>query len=285
MPSPGDSRWHDERPEAGIDRGHAAAVYAVVFAGGTGARMHTSSTPKQFLRIHGQTILQHTLRHFLSHPQIDGVVVACLEPWMRVVVDDMHREVSAGRLWVVPGGETGQRSIYNGLAELSGRGASAGDIVLVHDAVRPLIGHEIISANIESVRAHGSAVTVAPECETVVTVGADGIIDTVMERPTTKIAKAPQSFRFGDLWGAHGRAAAEGRSDFVDSASLMKAAGHDLHPVEGSADNIKVTTATDFYILRAILDAKEAQQVFGMHLTDGDASERVGRRGANDRHG
>lgn len=237
--------------------------YAVVFAGGSGVRMNTRTTPKQFLRIHGRTILEHTLAHFEDHPLIDGIAVACLESW----IPALHHELATAGFtkvrWIVPGGQTGQESIRNALEALRSSGVPEDAVVLVHDGVRPVIDEETITRNIDSVRAHGSAITVSPQWETVVCVDSGSRVEFTTNRMATRVAKAPQSFLLGELSAAHSRAVDEGRGDFIDSATLMGHFGHDLHTVDGPADNIKVTTATDFYVLRAILDAREAVQVFG----------------------
>lgn len=237
--------------------------YAVVFAGGSGIRMNTRTTPKQFLRIHGRTILEHTLTHFEEHPRIDGIAVACLESWIPMLRNELDSAGFTKVKWIVPGGRTGQESIRNALDALRAAGVSDEEVVLVHDGVRPVVDEETITHNIESVRAHGSAITVSPQWETVVCVDSGARVEFTTNRIATRVAKAPQSFRLGDLSAAHARAAEEGRGDFVDCATLMGHYGHELHTVDGPADNIKVTTATDFYVLRAILDAREAVQVFG----------------------
>lgn len=270
MTSPSDSRIPGSDDAGRCPDGGTPPVHAIVFAGGTGERMNSLSTPKQFLRIHGQTILQHTLAHFLNNPDVDGVVVVCLREWLPDVERELGPLLSGGHGsqagLVVPGGATSQDSIYNGLTALREARVPNDAIVLVHDAVRPLIDGDLIRRNIDSVHQHGSAVTVAPEWETVVTLGPDGLIDSVLDRGHTRVAKAPQAFRLGSLLAAHDTARAEGRHDYIDSASLMKGAGHPLHPVAGPVANIKVTTPTDYYILRAVLDAQEAQQVFGLHV-------------------
>lgn len=240
---------------------------AIVFAGGAGERMNTLSTPKQFLQIHGQSILEHTLRHFLYHPRVGTIVVVCLQSWMDVARAQLTRHIADERVVLVPGGRTTQESVYHGLDAL--RGTVGADVpVLVHDAVRPLIAGALIDAVIDSVVSHGNGVTVSAQNETVVTMGEDDLIDGVLDRSRTRAAKAPQGFTFGSLMEAHDWAVTEGRNDFIDSASLMRARGHRLHPVEGPMENIKVTTPTDFYILRAVLDAHEAQQVFGFQVAD-----------------
>ena len=88
---------------------------AVIFAGGTGVRMNTVSRPKQFIELNGKPVIIYTLELFENHPQIDGIVVACLEPWIPFLQGQLEKFHITKVTAIVPGGETGQDSIYNGL--------------------------------------------------------------------------------------------------------------------------------------------------------------------------
>jgi len=236
---------------------------AIIFAGGTGVRMNSQTRPKQFLELHGKSILLHTIEHFEYHPDIDYIVVACLEKWINVFKNELYRFGIKKVKWIVPGGETVQMSIYNALKKIEENMELADDdIVLLHDGVRPLIDQQLISKNIESVKKYGSGITVAYQYETVATVNGEGFVDEVIDRNKVRIAKAPQSFFIKDVLKAHKMAISENKRSFIDTASLMSHYGYKLRQVIGSADNIKVTTATDFYMFKAMLDAREASQIF-----------------------
>ena len=127
--------------------------------------------------------------------------------------------------------------------------------MLIHDGVRPLIDEGTITRCIQCAKENGNAITVVPAIETVVR-SKDGIITDFIKRQDCRLARAPQCFRLGDIRDAHQRAEQEGRDDFVDSATLMAHYGHVLH--------IKVTTPPDYYIMRAIMDAQEDAQIFGL---------------------
>lgn len=236
---------------------------AVIFAGGTGQRMNTASKPKQFLELHGKPILIYTLEHFQNHPLINGIVVVCLESWIpycKDLITKYHIDKVAS---VVPGGNSGQESIYNGLKAVRDLYPEK-SIVLIHDGVRPLINAQIISDDISSVIETGSAVTVSPAIETIVLKRRDGHVGDILDRSNCEMAKAPQCFYLKDIYNAHLKAIEEGRLDFIDSASIMKYYGHQLSTVVGPAENIKITTPSDFYIFRAIIDAKENMQILGL---------------------
>ena len=236
---------------------------ALIFAGGTGQRMNTASKPKQFLELHGKPIIIYTLEHFQHHPKIDGIVVVCLEDWIPYCKELLEKFHISKALDVVPGGINGQESIYNGLVAAHNR-YPADAVVLIHDGVRPLINEQIITNDILCVNEHGSAITVSPAIETIVLKQKNGHVGNIFDRSECEMAKAPQCFYLGDIFANHERAKAEGKLDFIDSASLMQHYGCELSTVVGPPENIKITTPADFYIFRAIIDARENMQILGL---------------------
>lgn len=238
-------------------------VSALIFAGGTGKRMNTKTLPKQFLELHGKPIIIHTIEHFESHPEIMDIVVVCVDDWLDYCKDLLAKFNIKKVSQVVPGGETGQMSIFNGLEALREKYQGNDDYVLIHDGVRPLIDEETISKNIESVKKYGTAITVKPVIETVVQVDEEDIINNVIERSTCQTAVAPQSFVLSEIYSLHMRAQAEKLFDMTDSATLARYFGLPLHTVMGGSENIKITTPSDFYIFRAIYEARENAQIFG----------------------
>jgi 2-C-methyl-D-erythritol 4-phosphate cytidylyltransferase len=235
----------------------------LLFAGGSGIRMNTASKPKQFLQLYGKEIIIHTLEVFEKHPAVDTIVVVCLESWISFL-NNLLEKYNIGKVkWVVSGGATGQESIYNGLSAIHSD-VPGDSIVLIHDGVRPLITQELISQCIQSVVSHGSAITVTPEIETVVSIDDEGKVESITDRSKCFHAKAPQCFKLDDIWKAHKRAKQDGITNMIDSASLMRHYGQQLYTVQGSYDNIKITTPSDFYIFRALYEARENSQIFGL---------------------
>ena len=236
---------------------------ALIFAGGTGKRMHSGGVPKQFLELYGKPIIIYTLEKFENHDDIDSIVIACLEsyiPKMKKLCAKFHITKVAA---IVPGGATGQESIGNGLRK-AGELFPEDSIILVHDGVRPLVDPDTISSSIECALKNGNAITVTPATETIIAGSHDGMVGEILERSTCETAKAPQTFRLGDLLAAHRKAGEEGRSDFIDSASLMRWCGCPLYTVQGKTENIKITTPVDYYIFKAIITAKESSNAFGL---------------------
>lgn len=235
----------------------------IIFAGGTGQRMNTAAMPKQFLELHGKPILIYTLEVFQRHPKIDGIILVCLNSWIDYCQELLERFHITKVMKIVPGGKNGQESIFNGL---NAAYSLIDDkcVVLIHDGVRPLINIKTISDNIESVIQKGNAITVAPAIETIVVKSNDESLGDIIDRSQCQVAKAPQSFYLEDIYQAHLKAKQENQLNFIDSASMMKYYNYKLYPVVGPNENIKITTPSDFYIFRAILDAKESSQIMGL---------------------
>lgn len=236
---------------------------AVIFAGGIGRRMSQKALPKQFLKLHGKEIIIHTLEHFQNHPQVDGIVISCVENWIPFLNDLICKYNMSKVYAIVPGGKTGQESIYNGLKKTKELFANQQIDVLIHDGVRPLINEETITACIESIRNFGSAITVAPVTETIIQIDKSGKVDEVIDRTHCLLARAPQGFHLDDILGAHEKAIKEGKCDFIDSATMMKWRGIKLAVVEGPIENIKITTPMDYFTFRALVEAKENSELFG----------------------
>lgn len=238
---------------------------AIIFAGGMGKRMNMDAhaKPKQFLKLHGKPVIVYTLEHFQEHDEIDGIIVSCLESWITYCADLIEQYRLTKVAAIVPGGDTGQASILNGLCRAKELYPDD-SIVLIHDGVRPLINAETISKAIACTKNHGSAITVSPAIETIAVKASEDVVGQIINRNQCQMARAPQCFRLCDILDAHYKAQAEKLGDFIDSASLMRHYGCPLYTVQGPAENIKITTPADFYIFRAIEEAHENSQIFGI---------------------
>lgn len=235
---------------------------AVIFAGGSGQRMHTKGKPKQFLELNGKPIIIYTLELFDNHPMIDAIVVACIEEWIPFLEKMLRKFEISKVIKVVPGGKTGQDSIYNGLCAAEAYARDPKATVLIHDGVRPLITTETITDNIQKVAECGSCITCVPATETFIVRQEDQSLR-IPSRENSLIARAPQSFLLGDILEVHRRALAEDKHDFIDSCTIMSHYGKILGTIVGPMENIKITTSTDFFVLRAMIAVREDQQIFG----------------------
>ena len=236
---------------------------AVVFAGGTGKRMNTKSLPKQFLEVHGKPVIIYTLEQFENHPDIDRIILVCLESWIEYAKKLLTKFQITKVTAVVPGGTTGQASIFHGLDTAYRYSSDKKDIVLIHDGVRPIIDQETISKCLACVQKNGNAITTTPAIENIFVNSKDDQVGEIFNRSKCAMARAPQCFYLKDIYAAHLKAQEERRDDFIDSAMLMQHYGAKLYMVNGPVENIKITTPTDFYLFRALLDAKENLQIVG----------------------
>lgn len=236
---------------------------AVIFAGGSGKRMHTKSRPKQFLELNGKPIIIYTLELFDSHPMIDGIVVVCIESWIPFLKKMLNKFEINKVVRIVSGGATVQESIYNGLVEADDyTRESTETIVLIHDGVRPLITEDTITDNIKIVQEKGNCITCIPATETFIVMQEDGEME-IPYRANSLIARAPQSFYLKEILAAHRQAREDGMNDFIDSCTMMSHYGFRMNISIGPIENIKITTPTDYYVFKALIEVRENQQIFG----------------------
>ena len=239
---------------------------AVIFAGGSGQRMHSKDKPKQFLMVHGKPIIVHTIEHFQNHPDIDGIIVSCIADWIPYMEEMQFRYRLDKIKKIVPGGTTGQLSIYNGLkaaAEVYGNGDH---IVLIHDGVRPLVKESTILENIKVAREKGNAMTVKRNIETVVvTEEQTAHIADFKNRDNTYTLTAPQSFRTKECLEIYENALKDPDAKIpLDTALLYGQLGREIHLVVEEGLNLKVTTPEDFYYLKSYLELQESINILGV---------------------
>ena len=229
---------------------------ALIIAGGVGARMN-QDIPKQFINVCDKPVIVYTLEAFQQHPEIDAIEVVCLDGWHDVLRAYAKQFGIAKLENVVSGGDVGQASIRNGLYDIYGRHNGKDDIVLIHDAIRPMISQEIISENIRVCRERGNAITVVP-CTAAMLKTYDSVsAEEQVPRDNLKITQTPQTFFLEDIIGAHKEALEKGITNSVASCTMYIELGRKLHMALGSEKNLKLTTAEDIEIFKALLNAKK----------------------------
>ena len=232
------------------------ANIALIIAGGSGARMH-QDIPKQFITVNEKPVIVYTLEAFQSHPEIDVIAVVCIEGWDHVLKAYAKQFGIAKLEYIVPGGENGQSSIRNGIFELE-KHFDKDDIVLIHDAIRPMVSAEIISDCITKTRRYGNATTVIP-CAEAMLQTEDAVMSTgSYPRDRLKRTQTPQGFKIGDIAQLHRDALEAGITNSVASCTLMIEMGRQVYFSNGSEKNIKLTTVDDIDIFKALLAAKRA---------------------------
>ena len=230
---------------------------ALIFAGGVGARMKHPNLPKQFIKVEDKPIIIHTIEYFELNKNVDEIYVVCVKEY----IDYLHELIAEFKITkvkcVVPGGKTGQDSIYNGLVEINkNNNDNKSIIVLIHDGVRPLITNKIINDAIKVVKKHGVAIPVIKCSETIINKKEnDDKIISVPLRKESFVAQAPQAFFLNEILDAHNkiRKVNPTYDDVIDSCTLYYLLGKKIYVYEGIEENIKITTAKDLYLLDALL--------------------------------
>jgi len=218
-------------------------VFAILPAAGLGTRM-AGPQPKQFLSLDGLPILIHSLRAFAAVERVTAIYVAVRATEVERVEAQVAEYGFAGLVKVVEGGDNRQESVSHALAALP---AEDDDVVLVHDAVRPLIDAATIDRTIDAVIEFGAAIVGLPAIDTIKQVertAHGALITSTIPREFVVLAQTPQGFRYGLLKKAFAEAMADG---FVgtDEASVVERAGLPVAVVHGSQVNLKITQPGD----------------------------------------
>ena len=230
---------------------------AIIIAGGRGSRMG-QDIPKQFINVYDKPVLVYTLQGFQQHPQIDSILVVCIDGW-HDVVKAYARQFGIDKLkWVVSGGETGQESIRNGVFALEGV-CAPDDIVVIHDGIRPLVDETVLTDVIVKCEQFGNAVSSMPYNEQIFII--DDEISTVkyIPRETLRRVSTPQAYRYEKLLWAYKKAFSEGigiaGSSYTNT--MMVELGERLYFAAGSDKNIKLTSKDDLELFKAYLKSEK----------------------------
>jgi 2-C-methyl-D-erythritol 4-phosphate cytidylyltransferase/2-C-methyl-D-erythritol 2,4-cyclodiphosphate synthase len=219
-------------------------VTAIIPAAGAGRRF---GGPKQFLSLAGRPILAHTLDAFETCDRVDAVIVVAPPEDLDRCSRDIVQGYGFGKVTsIVPGGPDRRDSVRNGLYAAN----PSTDVVVIHDAVRPFVSPALITSSIERCRETGAVVVAVPVKETVKVCRDGRVLETPL-RETLWSVQTPQTFRYGLILEAHKRALTEGWS-VTDDAMLVERIGQEVVVVEGSYDNIKITTPEDLSIAEAL---------------------------------
>lgn len=223
----------------------------MIIAGGIGARTH-QEIPKQFININDKPVIVYTLEAFQQHPNIDAIEVVCLSGW-HDIVSAYAKQFGITKLEnIVDGGETGQDSIRNGLYDIAKRYHGDDDVVVIHDAIRPMVSAEIISDNIRVCREKGNATAVIP-CTSVMLKTMDTVVsEEQIPRENLKITQTPQSYYINELIEVHQQAIKKELLPSISSCALYIEMGKKVYMSAGSEKNIKITTSEDIEIFSAL---------------------------------
>lgn len=226
-------------------------IIALIIAGGVGARTK-QDIPKQFIHIDNKPLLIYTLEAFERHPNIDEILVVCLDGWHEILKAYTNQFNISKLKYIVSGGDTGYKSIHNGIKELE-KHCNKDDIVIIHDGNRALVTDEIISGALSTFYQYGSAVVAIP-CVEVAFLSEDKLTST-KEVPRENLfrTQTPHIYTLGKLLWAHEEAEKRNLPDTASSCALMRELGETTYFSKGSEKNLKVTTIDDLEIFKALL--------------------------------
>lgn len=230
---------------------------ALLTAAGSGTRMG-QDVPKQFLHVYDKPIIVYTLERFQNNPQVDAIVVVTLPNWVDFV-SAYARQFGITKLrWIVPGGETGQESIRNGLNAVANDCDPDDVVMMIHDGNRPMVDDGIISDSLAVFREKGSAVAVVP-CTEVVFDSKNGREGNV-EIPREELwrTQTPHTYTLRKLLWACEQAKAKGLTGMAAMCQLMARLGETTYFSRGSEKNLKLTTMDDMDIFKALLNTEKS---------------------------
>ena len=230
---------------------------ALIIAGGSGQRMN-QDIPKQFLNVNDKPVITYRLEAFQRHPNIDKIEVVCLDGWQEILRAYCKQFGITKLANVVEGGENGQSSIRNGLWDLKEM-YDENDLVLIHDAIRPMVSEEIISDAIRVCKKYGNSISVIP-CAEAMLKTEDGVSSLEqIPRDNLKRTQTPQTFVLKDIVAAHEEALEKGITNSVASCTLYIELGKKLYFSAGSEKNIKLTTPDDIDIFKSLLVTRKSE--------------------------
>ena len=228
---------------------------AIIIAGGVGNRMG-QDIPKQFINVHDKPVIVYTMECFQKHPDIDSIIVVCLDGWADVLRAYANQFNITKLVSIVKGGNSGFESIRNGVYEAK-RLYNDNDVILIHDGIRPNLSSDIISNNIVVCREKGNAITAIP-CREAMLYTIDSISSNKsIDRSSLLRTQTPQTFFIKDLYTLHQEAIEKNVTDSVASCTLMVELGKEVYFSPGSEKNIKLTTTDDIEIFKALLNSEK----------------------------
>ncbi|MFC1822699.1 2-C-methyl-D-erythritol 4-phosphate cytidylyltransferase [Thermodesulfobacteriota bacterium] len=222
---------------------------AIIPAAGSGIRMGTRQA-KQFLDLADKPILTVTLERFQGCPCIDAVIPVVPPDDVNYCRNEIIEPYDLTKVTqVVAGGKRRQDSVRLGLEATHGDF----DLVVIHDGVRPLVQETLIERTVAAATESRAVITGLPAKETVKEVSAEGWVIRTHDRRRIWLVQTPQVFRYEDIHAAHGRALREDWEEVTDDALLIERSGITVKMIEGSEENIKITTLHDLEWARALL--------------------------------
>lgn len=228
---------------------------ALILAGGVDSAFQMD-IPKQFVSVYNRPIIIYTLEKFQNHPDIDGIIVACLDGWQEMV-RVYAKQFNITKLQkIITGGKNGQETSYKGVKALE-TVCQSDDIVILHDSIRPMVSDEIISECIRVCRYRNMGVAAVCSMDAIVK-SVDGVVgDKSINRQEIMRIQTPQAYKYDFLLNAHQKALELGIKGQWETCSILSLLGEKIYFSKGSNMNMKVNTVEDVAMFKALYNMKK----------------------------
>lgn len=231
---------------------------ALILAGGMDPRFKME-VPKQFVNVFNRPIIVYTMEIFQKHPEIDEILVACLDGWQEMV-RAYSRQFNISKLTkIISGGRDAQESTYKGLQMLKDK-MGRGDIVIVHDAIRPMVSDELISSSIQMCKKTRMGVAAVYIMDTIMRSGNGKEGNESINRYEIMKVQTPQAFDFDYIWSLHNEALKEECMGAWDNSTMITRMGQKVYFSEGSELNLKINTVEDVEMFKALYRMKHSEE-------------------------
>ena len=230
---------------------------ALILAGGTDPTFQMS-VPKQFVNVFNRPVIVYTLEKFQNRKDIDAIMVACLDGWQEMVKAYAKQFAISKLKWVIPGGKAGQDSASNGITVLKEE-CRDDDVIIVHDAIRPLVSDDIITDSIRVCRQHGMGVAAMRTMDTIMHTNDGKIGTSSISRYAIIRIQTPQAYRLDRLADIQQKAMEAGIMGQVDMNSVVSKLGEPVYFSRGSELNLKINTVEDVEIFKALYKMQQEE--------------------------
>ena len=230
---------------------------ALILAGGIGKRMGVS-LPKQFLEIKGKPVLVHTLSNFQRNDSVNSIVVVCVSDWIEYTWDLVKKYNLSKVEAIIPGGDTSHDSTRNGIFHLR-KTLGKGDVVIIHDAARPILPQKAIDEMLRIAKDNGNASLAIPCYETVIYTDDQLSGNKELDRSHLMRVQTPQAYEYSSILELYERAEKEDRHDFIYADIVAVEYGMTVYFSKGFTNNIKITKQEDIPLCEYLMDIPEDQ--------------------------
>ena len=230
-------------------------IHVIILAGGIDSRMQ-ADRPKQFIEIDGVPVIVKTLSNFQRNNRITGITVVCLKDWIPYFKELAVNYELSKVVDVVEGGSTGHDSTRNGVFSLKGKLAED-DLIVIHDAARPLVPQSIINKMLDKAVEHGNACTAIPIHETIILTDDQISGNSEIDRSKIMRVQTPQAYRFDLICPLYERAEADNLHNFIYANTMAIHYGTRIYFSDGFKSNVKITTKEDIAFYKALLQFDE----------------------------